>query len=114
MTDPSEPMSEPPHTAEAATTPTSSRPGTEALSDMDIDQWIESLRQSDRSFYNLMALEVWSIAKTMDTLQPGFWNRFMANRQTALKQFLEHKKKSQSDGDPPDRETESPEPPAAS
>ncbi|MCL6435438.1 MAG: hypothetical protein K6T90_14745 [Leptolyngbyaceae cyanobacterium HOT.MB2.61] len=58
---------------------------------MHIDQWIENLRRADRSFYNMMALEVWSIAKTMDGLLPGFWNRFMTNRQVALKQFIQQK-----------------------
>ncbi len=42
----------------------------ESLRSMNIDQWIETLQRSDRSFYNLMALEVWSIAKTMDGLLP--------------------------------------------
>jgi hypothetical protein len=55
---------------------------------MDIDTWLEKLRRADRSFYNIMALEVWSIAKTMDGLIPGFWNRFMHNRQVALKEFM--------------------------
>lgn len=67
----------------------------ESLRSMDIDQWIENLKRADRSFYNIMALEVWSIAKTMDGLAPGFWNRFMINRKIALQQFM-HQKKSQS------------------
>lgn len=64
----------------------------ESLRSMDIDQWIENLKRADRSFYNIMALEVWSIAKTMDGLAPGFWNRFMTNRKIALKQFMQQKK----------------------
>ncbi len=68
------------------------------LADMDIDQWLETLRHSDRSLYNLMALEVWSIAKTMDALIPGFWNRFMANRQISLKQFI--RQQQAANGDP--------------
>lgn len=58
----------------------------------DIDRWLERLRRSDRSLYNLMALEVWSIARTMDDIIPGFWSRFMENRQVALKQFVQHRK----------------------
>ncbi len=54
----------------------------------EVLQWLERLRSSDRSLYNLMALEVWSIAQTMDSLIPGFWNRFMENRQLALQEFL--------------------------
>ncbi|PZV07204.1 MAG: hypothetical protein DCF22_22415 [Leptolyngbya sp.] len=60
---------------------------------MDIDQWLERLRHRDRALYNSMALEVWSIARTMDNLIPGFWNRFMENRQTALKQFVIQQKR---------------------
>ncbi|EKQ69632.1 hypothetical protein OsccyDRAFT_2272 [Leptolyngbyaceae cyanobacterium JSC-12] len=64
----------------------------------EIAHWLEQLRRSDRSLYNLMALEVWSIAQTMDGLIPGFWSRFMANRQLALKEFVEQRKKqSQTD-----------------
>ncbi|UBF26877.1 hypothetical protein K9N68_02490 [Kovacikia minuta CCNUW1] len=76
----------------------------ESLRSMNIDQWIDSLQRSDRSFYNLMALEVWSIAKTMDGLLPGFWNRFMANRQVALKQFIDQQKQPEDpspNGDSP-------------
>jgi len=64
----------------------------ESAPHMDIDQWLERLRHSDRALYNSMALEVWSIARTMDGLIPGFWNRFMENRQTALKQFVIQRK----------------------
>jgi hypothetical protein len=68
----------------------------ELLSDMDIDQWLETLRHSDRSIYNLMALEVWSIAKTMDGILPGFWNRFMANRHLSLQQFIQQRQQQPS------------------
>ena len=70
----------------------------ESAAYMEIDQWLERLRCSDRSLYNSMALEVWSIAQTMDHLVPGFWNRFMENRQTALKEFvIQHKEKGNGD-----------------
>lgn len=75
------------------------------LSEMDIDQWLETLRRSDRSLYNMMALEVWSIAKTMDGLIPGFWNRFMSNRQLSLQQFIQQRKaQKQSKPTPPVQE----------
>jgi hypothetical protein len=61
----------------------------EAAPQMDPEQWLEGLRRFDRSLYNLMALEVWSIAQTMDGLTPGFWNRFMENRQIAVRQFIQ-------------------------
>ncbi len=60
-------------------------------------RWLEQLRQSDRALYNLMAMEVWSIAQTMDTLIPGFWSRFMENRQLALKKFIQHRHDSHAD-----------------
>ncbi|MBD2043933.1 hypothetical protein H6F56_25135 [Microcoleus sp. FACHB-672] len=63
---------------------------------MNFEQWIEALKSSDRLFYNMMAIEVWSIAKTMDTLFPGFWNRFMTNRRFALQEFIKQKKAAQS------------------
>jgi len=69
----------------------------ESIPSMDLEQWLETLRRADHSFYNMMALEVWSIAKTMDTLIPGFWNRFMKNRQRAMKQFMEQKQTSHED-----------------
>lgn len=77
----------------------------EAAAREEIAQWLERLRRSDRSLYNLMALEVWSIAQTMDGLIPGFWNRFMENRQIALKEFVEQRKRQQPS------EEESPEQP---
>ncbi len=78
------------------------------LTKMDIDQWLEMLRRSDRSLYNTMALEVWSIAKTMDGLIPSFWNRFMTNRRISLQQFMQQKQAQRSASHSP----ASPEPPA--
>ncbi|WP_421655254.1 hypothetical protein [Leptothermofonsia sp. ETS-13] len=80
-------------------------PDQESLQSMDIEQWIENLQRADRSFYNIMALEVWSIAKTMDGLLPGFWNRFMTNRQIALKQFMQQKnlRRSSAENHPEER-----------
>ena len=61
---------------------------TDSPTEMPIEQWLESLRRTDRTFYNMMAMEVWSIAKSMDTLIPGFWSKFMENRQLAVKKFV--------------------------
>lgn len=68
----------------------------ESLSAMTLEQWLEKLRRSDRAFYNIMAMEVWSIAKTMDSLIPGFWGRFMTNRRLAMKQFIEQQRSQHS------------------
>ncbi len=59
---------------------------------MSIDEWLNKLRSSDRAFYNIMAMEVWSLAKSMDSLVPGFWNRFMVNRRTAMQEFVERRR----------------------
>ena len=53
---------------------------------------ITALQNSDSSHYKMLNLNAWAIAKTMDKVYPGFWNRFMANRQVALRQFLEQKR----------------------
>lgn len=68
-----------------------------APTQMSVEQWLESLRRTDRTFYNMMAMEVWSIAKSMDTLIPGFWSRFMENRQIAVKSFV-HDRRTPSAG----------------
>ena len=65
---------------------------------------INSLKHSHGSHYKMLNINAWAIAKTMDNHFPGFWNRFMANRQVALQQFLEHKRSSCP---------EAPEPPEA-
>lgn len=46
------------------------------------------LKQEDETLYNIFAVDVWALAKTMDEYQPGFWSAFMANREKALKGFL--------------------------
>jgi len=61
----------------------------------EVVRWLEQLQRSDRSFYNTMAIEVWAIAQTMDTLIPGFWSRFMENRQLALQTFLAQRQAQQ-------------------
>jgi hypothetical protein len=58
--------------------------------------WIEALKRADRHLFNLMAMEAWSIAKTMDDIFPGFWHRFMTNRRLAMQQFQQMKKKQGS------------------
>lgn len=70
----------------------------------EVSRWLEQLQQSDRSFYNLMALEVWAIAQTMDNLMPGFWSRFMQNRQLALQEFLAQRQSHPAQSTPPESE----------
>lgn len=49
---------------------------------------INSLKREDETLYNILAVDVWALAKTMDEFQPGFWAAFMKNREKALKRFI--------------------------
>jgi hypothetical protein len=49
---------------------------------------IDSLKREDETLYNILAVDVWALAKTMDEFQPGFWAAFMKNRDKALKRFM--------------------------
>jgi hypothetical protein len=69
----------------------------ETPSVMSIDDWLNKLRSSDRAFYNIMAMEVWSLAKSMDAVVPGFWSRFMVNRRTAMQEFVERRRTNPTD-----------------
>ncbi|EKQ68480.1 hypothetical protein OsccyDRAFT_3014 [Leptolyngbyaceae cyanobacterium JSC-12] len=57
-------------------------------------QQIDSLRREDEMLHNILAVDIWAIAKTMDEFQPGFWAAFMKNREQALKRFLDEVVKS--------------------
>lgn len=63
-------------------------------SEANLQQRLEELQQADRSLYNLMGMEVWAIAKTMDDIYPGFWHQFMENRRLAVKQFMQQQKQA--------------------
>jgi hypothetical protein len=60
----------------------------------EIKDLLAKIEHSHHLRYKLMNLEAWSLAETMDHFIPGFWSRFLENRRTALKQFLEQKRKS--------------------
>lgn len=49
---------------------------------------LNSLQKEDETLYNILAVDVWALAKTMDEYQPGFWSAFMKNREKALKRFI--------------------------
>jgi hypothetical protein len=59
---------------------------------MSIEEWLNKLRSSDRAFYNIMAMEVWSLAKSMDSMVPGFWSQFMVNRRNAMQEFVDRRR----------------------
>ncbi|PSB33407.1 hypothetical protein [Stenomitos frigidus] len=50
---------------------------------------LNALKQEDETLYNILAVDVWALAKTMDEFQPGFWSAFMKNRDLALKRFID-------------------------
>lgn len=49
---------------------------------------LHSLKQDEETLYNMLTVDVWALAKTMDEFQPGFWSAFMKNREKALKRFI--------------------------
>lgn len=55
---------------------------------------LEKIEQSHEMRYKMMNLETWSLAKTMDAFLPGFWNRFLENRRTAMQQFIAQRRKA--------------------
>lgn len=56
---------------------------------------INSLKREDEILHNILAVDIWAIAKTMDEYQPGFWAAFMKNREQALKRFMDEVVKNQ-------------------
>ena len=53
-----------------------------------LQEQINALQQEDEQLYNMVAIDIWALAKTMDEFQPGFWGAFMKNREKTLKRFL--------------------------
>ena len=56
----------------------------------EVLQQIHSLRKEDETLSNILAVDVWALAKTMDEFQPGFWSEFMKNREQSLRRFMMH------------------------
>ncbi|MEM1172012.1 MAG: hypothetical protein AAGJ08_23765 [Cyanobacteria bacterium P01_H01_bin.35] len=69
----------------------------------DILKRINSLKKENERLYNILGIDVWALAKTMDEFQPGFWAAFMKNRDKALKKFMADtiKNKQKDDTIPP-------------
>jgi hypothetical protein len=55
---------------------------------LSLIEQLHSLKQEDETLYNILAVDIWALAKTMDEFQPGFWAAFMKNRDKALKRFI--------------------------
>jgi hypothetical protein len=92
-------------TAPASTSGTAD--SSEVPSPMSIEAWLEKLRSSDRAFYNIMAMEVWSLAKSMDSMIPGFWSRFMENRRSAMLEFVDRRRQENPEAPVPPVDSES-------
>ena len=60
-----------------------------AAQDDALLEQLNSLKREDEMLYNILAVDVWALAKTMDEFQPGFWTAFMRNREQALKRFID-------------------------
>jgi hypothetical protein len=60
----------------------------QATDERALIEQINSLKQEDETLYNILAVDVWALAKTMDEYHPGFWAAFMKNREKAMKRFI--------------------------
>ncbi|XWK85712.1 MAG: hypothetical protein U7127_15955 [Phormidium sp.] len=58
----------------------------------EIQEKLNDLKTSREYLARVMNLETWVIVATMDDLFPGFWHRFMSNRQLALKNLIQQQK----------------------
>ncbi|MDJ1181359.1 hypothetical protein PJF56_21070 [Roseofilum sp. BLCC_M91] len=69
-----------------------------------IAEAIRVLKRNDQMLHNLMLMEFWSIVRTMDELNSGFWSRYMKNHQQVsqqrLKQWQAEKQASQTKRSP--------------
>ncbi|MGF1491020.1 MAG: hypothetical protein ACFBSC_00910 [Microcoleaceae cyanobacterium] len=62
---------------------------------------LDSLKREDERLYNILAIDIWALAKTMDEVHPGFWSVFMRNREQALKRFLAEMSRDKPNQRPP-------------
>ena len=81
---------------------------------VEVDEMLTRIKHSHGHYYKVMNLEVWALVETLDRVFPGAWGQFMANRQVAVKQFLERSRDPNSSVDAEeveDKEEEPPQPP---
>jgi len=55
----------------------------------EFQEQLAKLRNSHIYFSHMMKLETWAMIDTMDDYFPGFWNRYMINRQSVFREFLQ-------------------------
>ncbi|MBP0026172.1 MAG: hypothetical protein J7545_21805 [Roseofilum sp. SBFL] len=69
-----------------------------------ITESIRVLKRNDQMLHNLMLMEFWSIVRTMDELNTGFWSQYMKNHQQVsqqrLKQWQAEKEAAQTQRSP--------------
>ena len=58
---------------------------------IEVDEMLTRIKHSHGHYYKVMNLEVWALVETLHRVFPGTWGNFMANRQVAVKQFLQRK-----------------------
>lgn len=66
---------------------------------VEVDEMLTRIKHSHGHYYKVMNLEVWALVETLDRVFPGAWGQFMANRQIAVKQFLERDPNSSVEGE---------------
>ena len=74
---------------------TSSLPAKNVVSDLsslpEMNQQLDNIKTYHNQISRLINLEIWAIVGTMEDFSPGFWHRFMVNRQEAFQEFLAEK-----------------------
>ncbi|MFM9267464.1 hypothetical protein [Tychonema sp. BBK16] len=78
---------------------------------VEVDEMLTRIKHSHGHYYKVMNLEVWALVETLDRVFPGAWGQFMANRQIAVKQFLERDRDPNCSVDAEDAEDKEEEPP---
>ncbi len=58
-------------------------------------EMLGDLQTADQTLYDLMALEIWSIAQTLDEAFPGLWTQYMENRQRLVHDYLSTRRQPQ-------------------
>ncbi|MBD2182227.1 hypothetical protein H6S82_03360 [Planktothrix sp. FACHB-1355] len=71
-------------------------PTSESSALAEIHEGITYLKRSQTLLYRMLNIDTWAIVCTMEDFDPGFWGRFMANRQAAFTEFLAQKKRQRS------------------
>ena len=66
----------------------------------DLAHPIEALHQADQRLHHMMSIEFSSLASTMDELDPGFWSKYMQNRQQIFQQYMKEREQHQKEETP--------------